>query len=226
MKETYILLFVLLVMFSCKKESNQPIVKGKEIELSGQVFDTYTELPLKDINIVVRGWDCKNAITVCKTKETFNLLTDADGKYKMKLFVYDSLEYDIEPKHPDYTLFEDELLKCCGGRVAFTKYDGTRHYSLTDSFYLHKKSHLEFDIKNAKCPSDDSLVYYILFNYKNKKKGEIYDFTFLKKDYTDTFVTIADNMHYIYWKRGSEDSWHNDSIFTPFGKVMKFEIKY
>jgi hypothetical protein len=213
-------------MFSCKKDNDSPVLKGKEIEISGQVFDTYLEQPIKDVNIIVTGWDCKNTVTACQSKEVFKALTDSEGRYKMKFFAFDSLDYYIYPEHEDYVLFEYNTLRCCSKSVTYNKLDGSRTYNLTDSFYMHKKGQIELNIKNANCPPNDSLMYYILVNYKSGQSGEIYNHIFPKLDFIYPYETLADNMNYIYWKRGSEKDWHNDSIFTPFGKIPKFNIEY
>jgi hypothetical protein len=221
-----------LLFFACKKDNtNTPAVVGKEHEVSGMVIDFETGKPLEGVEISLVSTSTKRIFSMTIPDKNF-ALSNNKGKYKFKFTPLDSISYSLRVAKDFYTQF-DGIKKCegCYNLVSpYTFQGATSEFNLTDTFYMAKagKVKVHFDLQNAK---NDTLSFAEEFQYYNglKINNENTFFLLLTNSFSGNFwhrTTLADRMTYLTWKLKSETVWHQDSIMTPFGKTVDFEIKY
>ncbi len=228
------LFFTLLfsLFFACKKDNtNTPEVLGKKLEISGLVIDFETGKPLQGLDIYlikIKG----NSIFPFSQKKT---VSDKDGKYSFKFIQYYPLAYAVwAGKNDDYISFDGAntcrngskeitpAARNINGRLVVSKNVVTNH-----TFTLNKAAKINVFIDLKKIPVSDSIFFQRFQKFKNK---EIPSYT-LKFSaginiHIPEILTLADRMTYLTWKLKSESVWHQDSIMTPFGKIVDYEIKY
>ncbi len=231
MKKILLLLSIFCFFFACKKDNtNTPSVLGKEIEISGQVLEFGTNLPMEGVAIyIVRSTHKKLSVNPNNPDPFF---TDKDGKYNFKLNVLDSTEYSISAHKKSYTEIYAQS-KCTGCMPLIKFWNKEDFFHLKHTFFLTPASYIKFsfNLKNAKL--NDTLLVREYQNFENFvstsprfplwlnfKGGYGNNDTIISRDH------LADKMSYLSWKLKSEKDWHQDSIMTPFGKTVNFNIKY
>ncbi len=232
MKKIFLALSIFCFFFACKKEdvkpNSTPVVKGKDLECYGQIFDYETGKPLEGVTIIRSRF--------FNTRDIFNFTdananaatTDKDGKYKFTFFAKDSITYLLTPEKSDYLEFNGSW-SCSSCSHFITPYYSGSPYNLTDTFYMAKAGMLNVKFNLGKTPINDTLFLKKYQMYNGKKIGHDYASPSNFTNYTpvsNDFKILADRMTYLSWKLKSEKDWHQDSIFTPYNKTVNFEIKY
>jgi hypothetical protein len=228
---TIISLLAVCTFFACKKEETN-VVAGKNLEVSGMVFDFETQNPLEGVDILrTRSFNSIQEYLQSTEQSVKSATTAADGKYKFKFFAKDSVTYWLGPTKKDYIVF-DGLYTCSGciRNITPLNYGGfNTSYNLTDTFYMAKAGKLNLNFSLGKTPINDTLFLKNYQIYKNKKTVHDYPIPYNYENNTSpsrVIETLADRMTYLTWKLKSETTWHQDSILTPFQKAVDFTIKY
>jgi hypothetical protein len=233
MKNYLIFTSLFLLFFACKKDNtNTPAVVWKELEVSGMVIDFETGKPLEGVDLII-----SRSINIREPDNDPNIyriatVTNLEGKYNFKFTAKDSVTYWLTPDKKYYLEFNG-FYSCtsCGHNITpfYFFNHGSNQYNLTDTFYMAKAGKVNLNFNLGKTPVNDTLFIKNHQFYNNKKIGGDYPSYSNYKNYTpstDNFKTLADRMTYLTWKLKSESVWHQDSITTPFGKTVDFEIKY
>lgn len=226
MKKIFYTIVPFLVFFACKKDNiGTPYIieKDKQIECSGKVFDFETGEPLEGVELILNQF-IKNSKPIGLNVVT---TTDSKGSYKFTFTSKVSTPTWLIPYKDDYLEFNG-FYSCsfCGNIITPLS---SNEYSVTDSFYLAKAGKLNLNFKLGTTLLNDTLFVKSHQFYKGKKiGGNIYS-SYNHRNNTlasDDFKTLANRMTYLSWKLKSETFWHQDSIFTPYNKMVNFNIKY
>jgi hypothetical protein len=233
---TIISLLTICTFFACKKEeTNTPTtVVAKELEISGQVFDFETGKPLEGMPVYLYRFGNKTTLIrqliSASSFENKIAISDVDGRYKYKFTAYDTLSYHVGVHKDGYIQFDGNR-KCnnCLELISpFMINNFTSDFTLTHKFNVIKAGRINLRITSSNIPASDSLYYSEhQFYGKTKIDGDSYRLNLANYPNINwELPTLADRMTYFTWKLKSETAWHKDSILTPFGKTVDFEIKY
>jgi hypothetical protein len=228
-------LLAICTFFACKKEeTNATLVTAKELEISGQVFDFETGKPLEGMPVYLYRMD-KRATIIGQLVRSFNFenkiaISDVDGRYKYKFTAYDTLSYHVGVRKEGYIQFNGNR-KCnnCLELISPIMINNfTSDFTLTHKFNVMKAGKINLRITSSNIPASDSLYFNeYQFYEKTKISGDSYPLSLANYPNINLGLpTLADRMTYLTWKLKSETAWHKDSILTPFGKTIDFEIKY
>jgi hypothetical protein len=141
-----ILILIIPLLFTCKKENKITFV-------SGIAIDRFTHHPIANADIIIIKCKADDGGVPYDQHTVITLKTDDEGKF--------NYEYYADTDYPYHYLFAQKPSECCGGDNWGIK-PGEKNYSIIEMTYwsyysLHIKNNTPFDNNDGLC------VYYSIY---------------------------------------------------------------
>ena len=210
-----LLLVLVLLVFSCKKET-------KEFEISGNIISQQKQLPMSGAKVYLDAKKIVNGVYNSSFVNITSTTTNSDGTFDMSVKDDKVSEYRFRASESGYSDFEEI--------VAVDKLEASGTFSM--NIKLTQESWIKLNVKNTMPQGVDDKITYRFTNINVKGKdccnndpieGNGYDYSVQHNCRAQSHAWI-----YLDWtvsKNGGQVL-HDDSIWTGDGITVTYNLNY